>query len=255
MWLDDWRPWYDRISKTFNYSRSDDQAACELLSHLLEGKAIRDGELKKAIKGKPCIVFGAGPSIEEDVKDVIREGLRKNCTLIAADGATSALLLNRVVPKVIVSDLDGNIDDEIYCSRFGSLVVIHSHGDNMEALKKHVPRFRRAMGTTQVDPRPNVYNFGGFTDGDRAVILTLSMGAKMVTLAGMDFGREVGRYSGEKSRSLEDKLLKLSIGKELLEWVASKTDTLLLNLTGHGERIRGYHKISARELKDIIASL
>ena len=40
-----------------------------------------------------------------------------------------------------------------------------------------------------------VHNFGGFTDGDRAVFLAVQLGAKKLILAGMDFGKVVSKYS------------------------------------------------------------
>jgi uncharacterized Rossmann fold enzyme len=79
------------------------------------------------------------------------------------------------VPEVICTDLDGNseadIEKEILACEQGSLVLIHAHGDNMDKLKKYVPRFKHFIATTQAKPFDNVYNFGGFSDGDRCVFV------------------------------------------------------------------------------------
>jgi uncharacterized Rossmann fold enzyme len=65
----------------------------------------------------------------------------------------------------------------------------------MERIRRHVPRFKNVVGTTQSEPRRKVYNFGGFTDGDRALFLAKAFGASRVTCLGFDFGDVVGRYS------------------------------------------------------------
>jgi hypothetical protein len=97
-----------------------------------------------------------------------------------------------------------------------------------------------------------VYNFGGFTDGDRAVFLAIGMGAKLVALAGMDLGQVVGRYSKKKVRSVEVKILKLKICKELLEWLASRVNIPLYNVTGRGESITGFINVTYSELTKIV---
>jgi hypothetical protein len=252
MELEEWWPWYKRILKTFGYSRRKDQIACEVLSNLLKGKAVRKIKFKKVIEGKACVVFGGGPSLEADVMRLAESRLLKACVSIAANGATSAFLEHGMLPTVIVSDLDGRIEDLLLAERMGSLIVVHAHGDNIRALKMVVPMLGKAFGTTQANPRPRVYNFGGFTDGDRAVILALEMGAKLVALAGMDFGRVIGKYSGEKPRSVEEKFMKLKIGKELLEWVASRSSVPLLNITKGGENVKGFKRASMGELERMV---
>jgi hypothetical protein len=251
--LEEWWPRYNKIITTFSYDRSKDQLATDVLSRLIARRAIDPQQLKAVLSGQPVLVFGAGPSLEEDLKQIARENLLKKCAIIAADGATTALLkLTKVVPSVVVTDLDGNINDLLRADRLGSVMVVHGHGDNIDRLRRYVPKFKNIVGTTQVEPRPNVYNFGGFTDGDRAVFLTVVMGAKLVALAGMDLGRVVGKYSKKQVRSVEVKILKLKICKELLEWLASRVDVPLYNVTGHGEDIEGFVDITCSELARIV---
>jgi len=186
---------------------------------------------------------------------IVKENSLKKCAIISADGATTALLkLAEVVPDVVVTDLDGNIDDLLRADKLGSVMMVHGHGDNIGRLRKYVPRFKNVIGTTQVEPRPNVYNFSGFTDGDRAVFLAVAIGAKLVALAGMDFGQTVGEYSKKHVKSIEVKRQKLKIGKDLLEWLASKTPAhiKLFNLTGHGETIYGFKDITPADLEKLI---
>jgi len=87
------------------------------------------------------------------------------------------------------------------------LAVVHAHGDNMEALKMYIHKFKRVLPTVQVEPFPGVYNFGGFTDGDRAVCLAEHFKAREIVLYGFDFHGSVGKYSFTKNEELKRKKL------------------------------------------------
>ncbi len=253
--LDDWLPWYNKILETFGYDQCGDQRATDLLSELLEGRAGHVAELKKLIENRPVLVFGAGPSLEEDLRDVMKEGLLQKTVTVVADGATTAFVqISGTAPNVIVTDLDGVISDIICAQNLGAIVVIHAHGDNIDKLKKYVPTFPKAIGSTQAQPRSNVHNFLGFTDGDRAVFLAAGMGAKLIALAGMDFGYTVGKYSKKQVASIEVKRKKLKIGKELLEWLAVETGEKikLYNITSNGEKIKGFRNIKTADLLNVI---
>jgi uncharacterized Rossmann fold enzyme len=69
----------------------------------------------------------------------------------------------------------------------GTIIVIHAHGDNRHLIQYWVPRLiGQVVGTTQSTPIQNVYNFGGFSDGDRAVFAADELGASHITLVGFD---------------------------------------------------------------------
>jgi len=253
--LNDWWPWYQRIIRKFGYDQAKDQYAADLLSTLLAGKTAELSELTKKVANRPVLVFGAGPSLEENLRQVMREGVLRRFVTIVADGATSALLhVACAVPDVIVTDLDGIVGDIVSAQQQGSMIVIHAHGDNIEQLKKFVPEFSAAVGSTQVAPRPNVYNFLGFTDGDRAAFLAAVMGAKTIVLAGMDFGSTVGKYSKQQVKSLAVKREKLRISRELLEWLASQVggNIKLYNMTASSEEIKGFINIEPEDLKKLV---
>jgi len=251
--LKEWWPWYSKIVQAFGYDSVKDQLASDILSGIIASKVIDPQRLRNMLSGKPVLVFGAGPSLEGDLKRIAKENLLKKCKIISADGATTALLkVAKIVPDIVVTDLDGNINDLFRANELGCVMVIHAHGDNIDLLRKYAPLFGNILGTTQVEPRPNVYNFGGFTDGDRAVFLAVAMGARLVALAGMDLGRVIGKYSKDYVKSIEVKFLKLKFCKELLEWLASKTDVKLYNVTGQGDNIAGFINLSYSELKRIV---
>lgn len=235
-----WLSWYEDLLGDFGFSRQDDEESAKLLDKFLESY----GGLKPEDipMQKEAIVFGAGPSIKSNIKEIKNLNLSEY-TLISADGATTALLEEDIVPDIIVTDLDGEMKDIICANHEGAFLVVHAHGDNMEKLKEFLPHLNRVLGTTQSTPLSNVYNFGGFTDGDRALFLAVELGAEYIILAGMDFGKEVTRYSRpdmteSEGQADEIKELKLKHAKKLVEWVAKNEDVTILNIS-HGERVEG----------------
>jgi len=73
------------------------------------------------------LFLGLGPSLKENIKDLKTLKLSK-FTLIAADGATTALLEEDVIPDIIVTDLDGKMEDIIQANQKGSFLAVHAHG-------------------------------------------------------------------------------------------------------------------------------
>ncbi|UCH01897.1 MAG: DUF115 domain-containing protein [Candidatus Bathyarchaeota archaeon] len=249
-----WWPWYRKIVHAFGYDPKHDQYAADLLSTLLDGVALSLSRFKELISNKTILVFGAGPSLEATLRQLLEYAVLNHFTLISANGATSALLdIAGEAPDIVVTDLDGRIDDLLKANEAGALMAIHGHGDNIHLLKEYVPKFGNVIGTTQRKPRPNVYNFGGFTDGDRAAFLASEMEAKAVVLAGMDFGHEAGPYSKTNTWSIDVKRLKLQWGRQLLEWLSTRTNIPLYNLRSHGENIVGFTNVSAKYLLNLIS--
>lgn len=227
-----WQPWYDKIVKQLKLDQKMDETAAEVLNDLLPEPKL--AELAGFISDHECIVLGAGPSLDEDLLKLQRVSFL-NKTLIAADGATSAVMRYRN-PTIIVTDLDGNVDDQLEAWRRGSWLVIHGHGDNLTKVREIVAKLKeRIIGTTQVKPSDKLRNFGGFTDGDRAAFMAHELGASRIYLAGMDLGTEIGRHSGDKD--VERKLVKLTICKDLLAWLAGELGARLINLTSKGDDI------------------
>jgi uncharacterized Rossmann fold enzyme len=213
-----WEPFYKKIIADFNFSEKEDKRAAALLNKLLQKKPTSMDKLENLIGGKEVYVFGAAPSLESTIHK--HKNRFEESVIITADGSTSALMKHNIVPNVIVTDLDGNIADQQQANSKGSLVVIHAHGDNIEQIKKEVSNFKGdIIGTTQTDPRfyDNLYNFGGFTDGDRATFLANRFNAKNIWLLGFDFADEIGSYSFAEHKNKEVKLKKLQWCKQLLD--------------------------------------
>ncbi len=254
--LELWKPWYRRIAKTLNLNEEKDQEATSILSSLLRGKALELSAARDKIQGRTVLVFGAGPSLSVDLGKIIEVDLHRRCVKVAADGTTSALLEKGLTPDIVVTDLDGEAADLLAANRSGALMVVHAHGDNIDALRSLVPKFSSsALGTTQVKPVPNVYNFGGFTDGDRCVFLAEEFKARRILLVGMDLGLQVGRYSkpsftfNQQASPLKRK--KLEIAKQLLEWLQTWADAEILNLTTKGQDVKGVRRLTSMEAVDL----
>jgi hypothetical protein len=248
-----WRPWYDRIVATFGFDRIADQNSADLLEKLIGAKAVHPSIVHRIVEGETVVVFGCGPSIERNIRDYLTSPIKERSIPITADGATTPLLrIGGIIPRVVVTDMDGEIKDIIDATRRGSVAVIHAHGDNMTALESWVPRFERVLGSTQGEPRQHVHNFGGFTDGDRSAFLAEEASARRIVLMGMDLGRVVGKYS--KPNNTRDypanptKIRKLSMAKELLSWLAGWAQAEILNATGLGEKIEGVDDVALSDL-------
>ncbi|MCJ7636244.1 MAG: DUF115 domain-containing protein [Nitrososphaeraceae archaeon] len=249
----EWAAWYEKIALVFGFDRNEDQRATSLLSELIRNKAVKPNEIRNLLKNQYVLIFGAGPSLKKDLQKIKESNLLEKFISITVDGATTAFFeLMKKPPQIVITDLDGQINDQILASKLGSILVIHGHGDNIKQLLTFVPKFRRVLGTTQVKETQNVYNFGGFTDGDRAVFLAITMSVRSIILAGMDLGDDIGEYSKIIVKSKERKIQKLKFCKELLEWLATRTQADLYNLTETGENIKGFKKISPYDLPNLV---
>lgn len=237
--LDIWFQWYKCILEAFGFDRDMDERSAETLNKILdEGTCLKPHEIP--VK-KKVIIFGAGPSLKGNIRELKKYDLA-DFTLIAADGATTALREEGVIPDVIVTDLDGRIDDILHANSEGSVLLVHAHGNNLENIEKYVPVLKNVLGTTQSVPLEHVHDFGGFTDGDRCLFFAVERGAEFIVLAGMDFGKVVTRYSrpdigSDEGAADEIKELKLKYAKELVEWAAENEDVEIVTISG-GEEVR-----------------
>lgn len=193
----DWEPIYKEILKDFGFDRAEDEEAARVASEIMAYKrGSEEKAIKRAaevlIKGKRALICGNAPSLERDIRAKEKEfdvpSFSRDSVVIAADGATSVLLRNAIIPDLVCTDLDGTIPDIIDANRLGAIIIVHAHGDNIAMLKKVLPALNeKVLCTTQSKPLHNVYNFGGFTDGDRCVFLAKAFGARSIELLGFDF--------------------------------------------------------------------
>lgn len=226
-----WYPYYIKISDYLAIDLKKDFLCSIILSSLIKEKSNYDILfLREKISKTRTIVVGAGPSIEE--KSI--QNFLSSCPdsfIIAADGASELCLEIGITPNLVITDLDGDMESIFESQQQGSIIAVHAHGDNISNVKNFVPSFLRMFGTTQTFPLRNVFNFGGFTDGDRCVFLAEALNAPEIWLIGMDFDSAIGFYSKKKLFESDYKRKKLSIGKYLIDVVAYNSRSKFLNIT------------------------
>ena len=209
MKLETWLPIYRRICDDFGFDPAKDLKCAQLLASLLGDRGSRS--LKEVRKSFPetVLVCGWGPSLSEELSSLTIGGY-----VVAADSATTVLLEAGVRPNMIVSDLDGIVEEQVELNDQDAVVFIHAHGDNQDAIERYVRDFKGPIvGTCQCIPPDGIYNFGGFTDGDRAACICAELGAKRICLAGFDLDNP----SEKAGKSREVKRRKLRWAGTILE--------------------------------------
>lgn len=178
MKYEEWEPIYLEICDYFSFDPAEDDRAAHILANLTKQNA--SNLLKQLIARKTVTVCGNAPSLSQELD-------RIKGVIIAADAASEALLRHGITPDVIVTDLDGIDDYAADLNRKGTILVVHAHGDNIPRIKTWVPILTGPLVlTTQGRPFDHVYNYGGFTDGDRAVFMAREMQASEIKLVGFD---------------------------------------------------------------------
>ena len=178
---EDWEPIYSEILADMGYDRASDENSARVLKALMvNADLITEDELGI---GDTVSVFGAADCLVNDIREKVPQG-----TLIAAGSATSAVMDAGITPDIVVTDLDGDVGRQIEANRSGAVAVLHAHGDNIDLIMRYAKEFTgKVIITTQSKPDNVICNFGGFTDGDRAVCLARHMGVKQIFLYGFDF--------------------------------------------------------------------
>lgn len=242
MHFNNWYPYYLTIARLLNIQIQRDFLNSLNLS-TLKPNELADPKCFRKIQNSKALVIGAGPSIEESpVQDYILEicncskgksdtSMSENPVVIAADGATEMCLDLGIIPDFVVTDLDGDYESLVRADSGGSIMVIHAHGDNFDKITSQVPYFSNVVGTTQNFPLKNVYNFGGFTDGDRSISIAIEFLAREILLVGMDFDSEIGFFSKRKMPNVELKKQKLQIGKYLVGMLLENSSALITHIT------------------------
>jgi uncharacterized Rossmann fold enzyme len=178
MKFEDWEPRYTEILDYFAFDREDDERAALVLADLIDRDDL--ALLEACCRGADVTVCGNAPGLKHEL-DLVHG------TVFAADAAAEVLFSRGIRPDAVFTDLDGATDCFLEMNREGTIMVVHAHGDNIPLLRLWVPKFEGPLvATTQAAPLPTVHNFGGFTDGDRAVFAADELGAASVTLVGFD---------------------------------------------------------------------
>lgn len=219
--FESWESTYQEILNEFGFDRAKDEEAADALALAIDHAPFQSErvwrQLQTRFRGQEATILGAADDAAARLRRV--PGSRP---LVAADGATTAALEAARVPDLIVSDLDGIVEDEVRAVRDGACIAIHAHGDNIASVRAWLPRFEpgRVLGTCQSRPVGPLRNEGGFTDGDRACHIAASLGASELLLVGFAFHGPVGRYAGRYDPSTKPR--KLAWSKRLIDALAQR---------------------------------
>ncbi len=152
---------------------------------------------------------------------------------IAADGAVGACL-GRVDVLCVVSDLDGE-PHLSEAAQQGIPLIIHAHGDNVEAWNRCLHQWASSGGiplvlTHQSDEvYSDMHNVGGFTDGDRAACFLAWLGVESEKVRYVGFASDhVGPWSGTTEPA--SKLAKLAWMDQILHLIDSAWKTRRIDL-------------------------
>lgn len=197
-----WQPIYERICKDFGYDPAEDTKSAIKLAGLLGDRGKKTLPIVRKSMPSSVLVCGGGDTLADELSAMTIDRY-----VVVADAAASVVNDTGIDIDMIVTDLDGIVEDQIGLNSNGTVVFIHAHGDNQSALDRYVRSFvGPVVGTCQCPPPPGLFNFGGFTDGDRAACICAELGAKDVLLAGFDFdspSSKVGRRKDVKKRKLQ----------------------------------------------------
>ena len=216
-----WEPVYESILSDFGYPREGDERARDTIA----AYAIPFDLERLDAAGDSVAVVGAAPSLSEKV-DRVGDADRVFAASTAADVVREA----GFAVDLLVTDLDKNPETAQALTASGTPVAAHAHGDNVSLIEEWVPRFDSEwmIATTQASPVDAVYNFGGFTDGDRAAFLADELGAAELRFVGWDF--DDPGVGAEKAR-------KLRWAERLLHLLEQRRDERFGVLDGRREAI------------------
>lgn len=209
--LRQWWKLYAEIAKDFSFDTAKDYRSSVLLSSIVGNDGSHETLL--SLKGTDVTVIGNSPSLPS-LLDETPDGI-----VMVADSAADLYSRMAGTPEYIVSDLDGPMEVIRELVSRGSILIAHAHGDNMNAIGElRSFSVSKLIGTTQNMPLWNVFNYGGFTDGDRAAFIADAYGAASITLVGFDFEHP----NPKKDSDQAIKLKKLHWARDLLTILARK---------------------------------
>lgn len=194
MEFDEWEPVYEAILADFDFDRSADEHARDVLAEFVEPFETTRLDCSDVT----VAIAGGAESLQDEL------AMAEAADVVFAASTAADILGDAGIPvDLLVTDLDKNPETARSFTESGVPVAAHAHGDNIPLVRELVPTFNTShvLGTTQAAPIDAVYNFGGFTDGDRAAFLADHLGASELVFPGWDF--DDPGVDGMKAQKLE----------------------------------------------------
>lgn len=204
----DWESTYADICRDFGFDPDSDMMSVRLLCSLTLNSNLCDSDpIIERMTGTVSVI-GDSPDLEKDLSYRSPEGC-----ILCSGSAVGRLVSAGFQPDIVVTDLDGEIGPQLDASRNGTLTLILAHADNTDLVREYAPQFKGPIVlTTQGRPFGNVFCFGGFTDGDRAVCVAREFGARNIFLYGFDFEHPNPKKNSDPAM----KLRKLSWARKII---------------------------------------
>ena len=209
MKFSEWEPIYEQILSDLGFDRTEDENSVRILKAVTMGSDLRMGDDAAERMSDTVTVVGNAPCLEEDIREEGIEG-----SILCSGSAVGRLMASGYIPDMVFTDLDGDIGPQIEASSKGAFTFIHAHGDNADLITRYASHFKGPVVlTTQSTPEYTVFNYGGFTDGDRAVCFADHFGAKRIRLVGFDYNQPMPKEGSDP----ELKRKKLAWAKRIID--------------------------------------
>ena len=205
-----WWKFQEEISVQFGFSKDRE----DVVSRLITGLKQNNSSIRDSIEKKDLVLVGAGLQSSIEIP---------SSNVIVADGALRACLEQDILPSLIVTDLDGYVSDISWARKKGSKVILHAHGDNIARVFQYFEDINPNCITTTY-PSDSSNCWGGFTDGDRALMMSLSLNCNTIRMMGFDYSM-IGDYSGDYSPR---KLEKLAWAQKIVEACIERTNKIII---------------------------
>ncbi len=207
----EWLPLYIKITDDLHINRNYDYISSLHLSRHIKN----DIQILNKYRNKRFFIIGNGKNLIDNI-NVVSNGI-----IVVADSALNTYINFYKNPDIIVTDLDGDINLIKKSYDNGTDIILHSHGDNINKIDLYSNYFNNGIATTQNIPFYNIYNFGGFSDGDRSAYISDYLDAREIILLGFDFDNvSIKNYYAENDIIFKKR--KLEWAKYLLKILANR---------------------------------
>lgn len=205
----EWEPIYEQILADMGYDRTEDESSVRILKAVTLNSDLHSGDDFSHLVEGAVTVVGNAPCLEDDLDSLGIKG-----AALCSGSAVGRMLARGILPDMIFTDLDGEIEPQLEASSRGAVSFLHAHGDNPELIMRYAGLFTGPVVlTTQSAPEYTVFNYGGFTDGDRAYCYAKHFNSKEIRLIGFDYEHPMSKEGSDPSI----KLRKLQWAKRIIE--------------------------------------